>query len=98
MRGRGGDVVTLKIKKRTMQDQTLIFSQISITGKLPEQPAGVLADDFKKHIVACALCDWGNIYAGAKPPINFGTGMAAVGAFLGISATGDSLMEYSKSL
>ncbi len=68
-----------------------LFSEISEAGKLPETPN-------TKMVLASALCDWGCVIAGAKPPENFGRGMAAVGAFLGVSPTPSGLMELAKKI
>lgn len=71
------------------------FSEISTTGKIPENRDNLPDKDFKLLCCAYALSDWACIHAGSRPPENFGRGMAAVGKLLGISGTGDSLMEYA---
>lgn len=65
-----------------------IFSQTSITGKLPENPNPDL-------VLTDALNDWGNCMAGAKPPANFGNGMVEVHKLLG-GASPDYLMKLAK--
>ncbi|HMY34833.1 MAG TPA: hypothetical protein PK937_15620 [bacterium] len=71
------------------------FSDISTTGKIPENKDNLSDKDFKLLCCAHALSDWACIYAGSHPPENFCNGMAAVGNFLGILATPDLLMKYA---
>lgn len=58
----------------------------------------VSADDPHGKAKACAdgLCGWANRMAGAEIPANFNKGMAAIGAFLGITPTANNLSEYGK--
>lgn len=49
-------------------------------------------------LVAAGLCAWGNVKAGSPPPESFGRVLVKIGAKLGISATDDSLIEYSKRM
>lgn len=74
----------------------LQFSEISTTGKIPENKDNLSDKDFKLLCCAHALNDWGCIHAGSRPPENFGHGMAAVGKLLGVLATGDFLMKYAE--
>ena len=65
-----------------------IFSEISTSGRFPENPD-------PKLVLADALNDWGCVMMGAKPPQNFGAGMAKVSLFLGCPATPDGLMGFA---
>ena len=74
------------------------FSEISITGQLPEKRENVTEEEYKASICAEALRDWGNCMAGSKPPVMFGEGMVQVSKLLGVLADPNSLMEYSSTL
>lgn len=76
----------------------LQYSEISITGELPERMDNISEEDYKAWICAKALRDWGCCMAGSTPPAKFGEGMVQVGKLLGVSASPESLMEYSKQL
>jgi len=73
-----------------MKKPKVIFSQTSITGKIPK-------DHPKEAILADALNDWGCCYM-ESPPSNFGKGMLEVGKALGILATKEELMKYANNL
>lgn len=76
----------------------LQYSEISTTGELPENVNNFSEEDYKAWICAKALSDWGICIAGVQIPAKFGEGMVQVGKLLGVSASPNSLMEYSKSL
>jgi hypothetical protein len=73
-----------------------IFSEISNTGKLPENTYSSI-EDYKQMVLADALNDWGSCMAGGTLPENFGTGMAEVSVLLG-TASPDGLMELARQL
>lgn len=79
-------------------ENRLQYSEISTTGELPENTNNYTEQDYKAWICAKALCDWGICMAGTRPPTKFGEGMVQVSQLLGVSASPDSLMEYSKQL
>ena len=76
----------------------LQFSEISITGQLPEKREDVTEEHYKASICAKALGDWGICMAGTRPPQKFGEGMVEVRKLLGVSSDPDSLMEYADTL
>lgn len=76
----------------------LQYSEISITGELPENVNNFSEQDYKAWICSKALCDWGICMMGVQLPAKFGEGMVQVGKLLGVSASPNSLMEYSNSL
>lgn len=76
-----------------------LFSEISLTGNLPER-GEMSEDDYKRQVLACALMDWGGVMAGrnAVIPEKFGDGMAKVADLLGVSATPDNLMKLAEKM
>ena len=64
-----------------------IFPDIFHTGVIKENTTN-------EEILADGLCGWANCMAGGIAPNNFGCGMAAIGAKLGIIATPDNLDKY----
>ena len=76
----------------------LQYSEISITGQLPEKREDVSEEHYKASICAKALGDWGNCMAGNRPPQKFGEGMVQVSQLLGVSASPESLKEYADTL
>ena len=70
------------------------YSEISITGQLPENVNNYPEDQYKAWVCSKALCDWGICMMGAKLPEKFGEGMVQVGKLLGVSAAPESLKEY----
>lgn len=76
----------------------LQYSEISITGQLPEKREDVSEQEYKASVCAKALGDWGNCMAGSTPPQKFGKGMVEVSKLLGVSASPESLKEYANTL
>lgn len=65
-----------------------VWPEVFMTGKLTSQD--------ERSAIADGLVGWANCQMGSKPPEKFGEGMVAIGQLLGISATGEKLMEYSE--
>lgn len=74
------------------------YSEISITGQLPEKREDVSEEHYKASICAKALMDWGVCMAGTRPPQKFGEGMVQVSKLLGVSASPESLKKYADTL
>lgn len=68
----------------------LIFPEIFITGKLPENWCN-------ESLVADGLVGWANCMAGSTPPENFGVGMALIEHQLG-TATPDGLEKLADKI
>lgn len=75
-----------------------IFSDTSITGRLPEKPDSMSDNKFRMVVCANALNDWGICMAGATPPEKFGDGVIAAASFLGVNGSPDSFMEYAEKM
>lgn len=73
-----------------MNTENEFFPKIFITGVMPK-------DYCERKACADGLCGWAMCMIGNTPPENFGKGMIKIGNLLGIVATGDNLMEYSKN-
>lgn len=76
----------------------LQYSEISITGQLPEKREDVSDEHYKASVCAKALMDWGVCMAGTRLPQKFGEGMVQVSKLLGVSASPESLKEYASTL
>lgn len=74
------------------------YSEISVTGQLPERPDNIKEQDYKAWICSKALNDWGICMFGQEIPSNFGIGMVEVSKLLGVSATPSSLKEYADKI
>lgn len=76
----------------------LQYSEISITGQLPEKREDVTEEHYKASVCAKALMDWGICMTGTRLPQKFGDGMVQVSKLLGVSANPQSLKEYANKL
>lgn len=74
-----------------ISDFTCIWPRVLLTGELPENWS-------KASLCADGLMGWGLCMSGNNPPDKFGWGMAKIGEVLGIPATSENLIEYSKQI